>query len=221
MSDRTAALLLDLDGTLVDSEEFHRQVFRNWFAARGWALSDELLFSFTGRRADDVLSRTPGPWEHEDVAAMQAELLAEIARLPKPRMAPGASDLLTGAGLPLALVTSANTQWASRCLGDLLDRFDVVVTRDDVTFGKPHPEPYGLACRTLGVQAYGCVAVEDAPAGVASALAAGVGLVVGVLGTFDVDALGDAHVVVSSLTEVAGLLNQVRRSQSGNGAPVA
>jgi mannitol-1-/sugar-/sorbitol-6-phosphatase len=206
MSDRTAALLLDLDGTLVDSEHFHRQVFRNWFAARGWPLSDELLRAFTGRRADDVLARTPGPWAGEDIAGMQAELLAEIARLPRPELAPGASDLLTGAGVRLALVTSANTQWATKCLGTLLDRFDVVVTRDDVTRGKPHPEPYGLACRTLGVPAQACVAVEDAPAGVASAVAAGVGLVVGILGTFDADALVDAHVLVSSLSEISALL---------------
>ncbi len=96
MSDRTAALLLDLDGTLVDSEQFHRQVFRNWFAARGWSLSDELLTSFTGRRADDVLARTPGPWSGEDIAEMQSELLAEVARLPRPELARAASDLLLG-----------------------------------------------------------------------------------------------------------------------------
>jgi len=206
MSDRTAALLLDLDGTLVDSEQFHRQVFRNWFAARGWSLSDELLTSFTERRADDVLARTPGPWSGEDIAEMQSELLAEVARLPRPELARGASDLLRDARVPLALVTSANTQWATKCLGTLLARFDVVVTRDDVTLGKPHPEPYSLACRTLGVPAAACVAVEDAPAGVASAVAAGVGRVVGLAGTFDVDALAGAHVVVSSLVEVSGLL---------------
>ncbi len=83
---------------------------------------------------------------------------------------------------------------------DLLDAFAVVVTRDDVTNGKPHPEPYQLACLRLGVPAGGCVAVEDAPAGVASALAAGVGRVVGVAGTFTRQQLAEGtYVVVDGL----------------------
>ncbi|MGV8908850.1 MAG: HAD family hydrolase [Propionicimonas sp.] len=201
-----AALLLDLDGTLVDSEGFHRQVFRNWFAARGWPVSEEVLAGFTGRRADDVLANSPGPWTGQDVAVMLAELLAGMAVLPRPRLASGAADLVAAAGVPLGLVTSANTAWARTCLGDLLDAFAVVVTRDDVTHGKPHPEPYRLACERLGVAASDCVAVEDAPAGVASALAAGIGTVVAVAGTFTRDQLADAHQVVDALDAVPALL---------------
>ena len=52
--------------------------------------------------------------------------------------------------------------------------FDVVVTGDAVGHGKPHPEPYLTAARLLGVDAASCVAIEDSPAGVASAVAAGV-----------------------------------------------
>jgi len=201
-----AALLLDLDGTLVDSEGFHRQVFRNWFAARGWPVSDEVLAGFTGRRADDVLGNSPGPWAGEDVAVMLAELLAGMAALPRPQLALGAADLLAVAGVPLGLVTSANTAWARTCLGELLDVFTVVVTRDDVTHGKPHPEPYRLACEWLGVTPADCVAVEDAPAGVASALAAGIGTVVAVAGTFTRDQLVEAHQVVDALDAVPALL---------------
>ncbi len=206
MTDPTAALLLDLDGTLVDSEGFHRQVFRNWFATRGWSVTDEVLAGFTGRRADDVLANSPGPWSGEDVQLMLAELLEAMAGLPRPGLAIGAEQLLAGAGVPLALVTSANTQWARTCLGDLLDVFAVVVTRDDVTNGKPHPEPYQVACRQLGVAAAACVAVEDAPAGVASAIAAGVGRVVAVAGTFTRQQLAGAHVVVDDLDAVPALL---------------
>lgn len=200
------ALLLDLDGTLVDSEGFHRQVFRNWFAARGWPVSEDVLDGFTGRRADDVLGSSPGPWAGEDVTVMLAELLAGMAALPRPELASGAADLVAGAGIPLGLVTSANTAWARTCLGDLLDAFTVVVTRDDVTDGKPHPEPYRLACERLGVAASDCVAVEDAPAGVASAVAAGIGTVVAVAGTFTRAQLAQAHVVVDALDAVPALL---------------
>ncbi len=201
-----AALLLDLDGTLVDSEGFHRQVFRSWFAARGWAVSDELIAGFTGRRADDVLAGEPGPWAGEDVATMTAELLGHMGTLPRPALAAGAAELVAGARVPLALVTSANVGWARTCLGELLDRFDVLITRDEVGNGKPHPEPYALASRTLGVPPSACVAVEDAPAGVASAIAAGIGLVVAVTSTFTAGDLAAAHVVVGSLDEVAALL---------------
>lgn len=201
-----AALLLDLDGTLVDSEGFHRQVFRSWFAARGWPASEELLAGFTGRRADDVLATEPGPWTGEDVATMTAELLGHMGTLPRPELAAGAAELVSGAGVPLALVTSATVAWARTCLGDLLDRFDVLVTRDEVDNGKPHPEPYALASRALGVPPSACVAVEDAPAGVASALAAGIGLVVAVTSTFTAADLAAAHVLVGGLDEVAALL---------------
>ncbi|HEY3339281.1 MAG TPA: HAD family phosphatase [Propionicimonas sp.] len=206
MPERVAALLLDLDGTLVDSEGFHRQVFRNWFASRGWTATDEVLAGFTGRRADDVLAHSPGPWAGEDVQVMLGELLAAMAALPRPDLASGAEELLRGARLPLGLVTSANTDWARTCLDDLLDVFAVVVTRDDVTHGKPHPEPYQLACARLGVLARDCVAVEDAPAGVASALGAGIGTVVAVAGTFSNDDLAAAHLIVDGLDSVPGLL---------------
>ena len=173
MREPTAALLLDLDGTLVDSEGFHRQVFRNWFAARGWTVTEEVLAGFTGRRADDVLASSPGPWDGEDVQAMLAELLAAMATLPRPGLAAGAEELLAGARVPLGLVTSANTDWARTCLGDLLDAFAVVVTREDVTNGKPHPEPYLTAAAALGVEPEDCVAIEDSNTGTTSAESAG------------------------------------------------
>ena len=108
-----AALLLDLDGTLVDSEGFHRQVFRNWFAARGWPVSKEVLDGFTGRRADDVLANEPGPWAGEDVGAMLAELLAHVGELPRPRLVPGAAELVAGAGVPPRPSTMPRRQYSA------------------------------------------------------------------------------------------------------------
>ncbi|MFL6177439.1 MAG: hypothetical protein ACJ715_12380, partial [Ornithinibacter sp.] len=57
-----AALLLDLDGTLVDSEPLHRERYRAWFEQRGWPYDDEVASLFTGRRADDVFRTVEGPW---------------------------------------------------------------------------------------------------------------------------------------------------------------
>ncbi|MCB0913629.1 MAG: HAD family hydrolase, partial [Propionibacteriaceae bacterium] len=133
-------------------------------------------------------------------------LLAHVGELPRPRLVPGAAELVAGAGVPLGLVTSATRDWARTCLGDLLDRFTVVVTRAEVSRGKPDPEPYSLACRKLGVGAEDCCAVEDAPAGVASAVAAGIGLVIAVSTTFTPHQLEAAHHVVPGLPDVQLLI---------------
>lgn len=204
MSAEVAALLLDLDGTLVDSEGFHREVFRRWFAARGWPADEEQLAGFTGRRPDDVFA-DDGPWAGEDVALLVAELWDQTNALPDPELMAGARELVSASPVPLGLVTSATHAWVRRCLGDLADRFTVVVTRDDVAEGKPHPEPYARACELLAVRPAACVAVEDAPAGVASAVAAGIGRVVALAGTFAAADLAAAHLVVTGLDEVAAL----------------
>ena len=81
-----AALLLDLDGTLVDSEPLHRERYRAWFAQRGWPYDDEVAAQFTGRRADDVFRTVDGPWRGEDPEALLAEIIAlePLRRLPEP-----------------------------------------------------------------------------------------------------------------------------------------
>ncbi|WP_409484589.1 HAD family hydrolase [Arsenicicoccus dermatophilus] len=182
------ALLLDLDGTLVDSEPIHREGYRRAFTRRGWPCTDEDLAVFTGRRADDVFRTIPGPWDGLDPQALYQELVAAVPTDLTPEPLTGAVDLLDQAdrlGIPFALVTSAGRAWAEPALAALggLDRFAAVVTRDDVERGKPSPDCYQLAAHRLGVAPARCVAVEDAPAGVRAAVAAGVGRVVAVPST--------------------------------------
>ena len=82
-------------------------------------------------------------------------------------------------GFPTALATQSHREQARRVLGilGLDDEFDVVVTRDDVEHGKPDPEMHRLAARELGFEAGECLAIEDSPAGVQGALAAGMEVV--------------------------------------------
>ena len=210
---RVAALLLDLDGTLVDSEPLHRARYRAWFAHRGWPYDDGVAAQFTGRRADDVFRTVDGPWRGEDPAA----LLAEIVRLEPHRRLPepvaGATEAVAGAhaaGIPLALVTSATTRWAGQVLEPFggIGVFDVTVTRDDIATGKPDPACYALACARLGVAAGDALACEDAPDGVRSAAGAGVGVVVGVTTSFTAQLLRDAGATrtVPDLTTLPTLL---------------
>ena len=206
---RPRALLLDLDGTLMDSEGAHRAAYERFFAARGWRAPD--LSVFTGRRAEDVFATLDGPWRGHDLLALAGEAAA-VVRSEDMRRMPGARDLVERAlehGWQLALVTSAGPQWASAALGPdpglgVLEHFGAVVTAADVEVGKPDPAGYLLACERLGVEPGDCVVVEDSPAGVEAGARAGAGLVVGITTTADPDTLSaaGAGLVVGSLDAV-------------------
>jgi sugar-phosphatase len=204
------ALLLDLDGTLVDSEPINEEAYGRFFAAKDWPHPPQGLRLFTGRRAEDVFASEAGPWEGQDPQQLLTELLTHYPRDPRAQVLPGARDLIERAadgGVLLALVTSANAWWAHRCLRSPLeaaDRFSVVVTADDVVKGKPDPSGFRLACSELDVPAARVVAVEDSPAGVRAARGAGVGFVYAVASTHPAELLhaAGAHMVVANLDGV-------------------
>lgn len=202
------ALLLDLDGTLVDSEPIHRRGYADFFATRGWSVPD--LTIFTGRRAEDVFATEPGPWTGHDPLVLLAEVLTFIPDAPAEPV-PGAVALMRAArssGVALAIVTSAGPAWVARCLAELDCPVEVVVTADDVVDGKPDPAGYALACIRLGVGAETTWAVEDSPAGVVAALEAGVGVVHGVATTHSPDVLRAAgtFAVHADLTPLVALI---------------
>lgn len=193
-----SALLLDLDGTLVNSEPLHREGYRIYFAAKGWDVPD--LTIFTGRRALDVLETEPGPWTGLDPRTVLEEILRHVPD-EDPDPVAGARELVLGArasGTPVAIVTSAGPGWVERSLGSLgldVDSVDLVVTALDVSAGKPDPEGFALACARLGVDPAGAVAAEDSPAGIRAAVAAGVRRVHGIATTHDAAELRDAGAV--------------------------
>ncbi len=206
------ALLLDLDGTLVDSEPLQREGYRRFFASRGWEVPD--LSVFTGRRAEDVLPTVDGPWRGHDHAAIAREVGALVPRDVAPEPVPGAVDLVRAAvsrGVRVAIVTSAGPAWVQQAVGDglgLLDLVDVVVTADDVVDGKPHPAGYLLACERLGLDPATALAAEDSVAGVAAAVASGAGQVVGIT-TSKTEGdllLAGAHAAYADLRPVAARL---------------
>ncbi len=180
-----AGLLLDLDGTLVDSERVHQAAYREYFAGRGWQVQDEVIWEFSGRRAPDVFAALPGPWTGEDPFALTEGVLDALRQTSaRPAAVAGAARLIIAcaeAALPVAIVTSARRWWV-RAVLDLLgvDLRIPMVTAEDCSPGKPDPEPFRLGADLLGLPAEGLVAVEDSPAGIASARGAGIGHVVGV-----------------------------------------
>ncbi|MDZ5660471.1 HAD family phosphatase [Nocardioides sp. S-58] len=193
---RVSALLLDLDGTLVDSEPLHRRGYESFFAHKGWDVPD--LTIFTGRRAADVFATEPGPWAGLDPEAVLAEVLTHVPDEAAGAV-PGARELIEAAraaGVPVAIVTSAGPAWVERSLVEslslTLESVDVVVTARDVADGKPHPAGFALACERLGADPASALAAEDSPAGVRAAVAAGVRRVHGIATTHDPRVLTEA-----------------------------
>lgn len=183
-----AGLLLDLDGTLLDSEPIHRESFRLYFLSRNWTVPDDVLKQFMGRRASEVFPTLSGPWDGEDPVALTRDIIAMLPLAEaKPRPIPGAALALRSAvehSIPVAIVTSAVRPWALEALEILgaqgfLGHGLELVTAEDCAVGKPDPLPFALGGQILGIDMARSVAIEDSPAGLHSARAAGVGHLVG------------------------------------------
>ncbi len=167
-----SALLTDLDGVLVDSRSVVETAWR-WWAERVGVDPAALLPVSHGVRAVDTIVRFA---PHLDVDVEEAALVAvelELAEQLGP--VPGTDALI--AAVPRerwAVVTSGSRRLATARLEQVgLPRPEVLVAAEDVAAGKPDPEGYLAAAAALGVAAGDCLVVEDAPAGVAAAGAAG------------------------------------------------
>jgi HAD superfamily hydrolase (TIGR01509 family) len=176
-----AAVLWDMDGTLVDTEPYWIAAEHDIVEEHGGTWSEELSHQLVGKdllvAATFIRDNSAVEWSPEQIID---EMLGRVIVNVHEHMPwrPGARELLTALkaeGVPSALVTMSWRSLADAVLGELSDgTFDVVVTGDEVSHGKPHPEPYRAAARLLGVRAEDCVAIEDSPTGVRSAVAAGV-----------------------------------------------
>jgi HAD superfamily hydrolase (TIGR01509 family) len=175
------AVILDMDGTLHDTEWVYHRALKQAVAAVGFSVSDSFchsLIGIPGAECDRMLREHLGPdfpFAACDslYAAHREALLADGIRL-KPGVLE-LLDLLALRGLPAAVATSANRGAAERQLGrsGLRARLPVVVTRDDVERGKPHPDLFLEAARAIGVAPGRCLAVEDSFSGIRAAHAAG------------------------------------------------
>lgn len=192
------AILLDLDGTLVDSTDSIARCWLRW--CREYDVDPAGLAAAHGRTtADIVADLLPGPMVSAALARIDQMEIEDAVTV---RAMPGAAELL--ASIPAdrrAVVTSGSAVIAAaRMRAAGLTPPGVVVTADDVLRGKPHPEPYLLGAQRLGVEPGRCVVVEDAPSGIAAARAAGMA-VVGVVSTHEARQL-EADLVAGSPAEV-------------------
>jgi HAD superfamily hydrolase (TIGR01509 family) len=175
------AVVFDLDGLMFDTEALFFRVASEMLAARGKALTPEIAAAMIGRRAVDAgesFRRLAGL--DEPVEALMAEarerFMAEVDTAVHPT--PGLFALLArleDKGLPRAVATSSRRAYAEGLLArhGLLGHFAFVLSGEDVTRGKPDPEVYLKAAGRLGVAPASMLVLEDIPAGLAAALAAG------------------------------------------------
>jgi mannitol-1-/sugar-/sorbitol-6-phosphatase len=205
------AVLFDLDGVLIDTTPIITEAWTTWADDKGLD-ARKVLEVAHGRRSVEVIA-TVAP---ELVAETEARDLEELEekRAQKIVSIEGAADLLSG--LPpesWAVVTSAGRPLALHRMSlAALPEPKTLVSADEVTEGKPHPEGYLAAADQLGVAPEDCVVIEDAPAGIDAAHAAGM-KVIAVLTTFEADDLSDADAVVETLSHVK--VGSVERDDGG------
>lgn len=176
-----AALLYDLDGTLVDSMPLHHDAWRTWHARQGLPFDDDGFFSATaGRTNAEILAELFPGSDAAHIAALgeaKEALYREVA-LTQLQAVPGAIDMLHRAaarGLAQAVCTAAppgNIAVAYQRF-DLQRHVATTVSPDQGFRGKPHPDLFLEAARRLGVPPEACLVFEDAPLGIEAARRAG------------------------------------------------
>jgi sugar-phosphatase len=175
------ALLLDMDGTLVDSDAVVERIWRRW-AERHGLDGDEVLKVVHGRQGYASMAVLLPHRPMEQNLAENARMLAEeTADMDGVVPVPGAPEFLaslTGGGVPHALVTSADVALSTaRMAAAGLPLPRVRVTAESVGASKPHPEGFLKGAAELGVPAQECVVFEDSGAGIAAGRAAGMRVV--------------------------------------------
>ncbi|MGW2827696.1 HAD-IA family hydrolase [Streptomyces sp. NPDC001286] len=194
------ALLLDMDGTLVNSDAVVERIWRRW-AERHGLDADEVMKVVHGRQGHAsmavLLPDRPMEQNHADNARMLAEETADTDGVVE---VPGAAEFLASLnGLPHALVTSADVPLSTaRMAAAGLPLPRVRITAESVGASKPDPEGFLKGAAELGIAPADCVVFEDSAAGIAAGRAAGM-RVVGVGPRAD---FHEPDVVVRDLTQV-------------------
>jgi mannitol-1-/sugar-/sorbitol-6-phosphatase len=197
---RCTAVLFDLDGVLVDSTASVARQWRLWAAEN--ALDPDAIINIAhGRRTIEVVR----------MLMPQLDAEAEVKKIEKREaddiegvsVMPGAADLVyTLPENQWGVVTSGTAYLAtSRLLHAGLCIPRVLVSADDVAHGKPHPEPYLKGAQLLGAAAADCLVIEDAPAGVHSAHAAGM-KAISLTSTYSAADLAEADALIQSLGQI-------------------
>ena len=206
---RRLGVIFDIDGVLLDSYELHYECWRALAEEHAITLGQREFDSLFGRRGNEIVREI---WGKELTAEQVVSIHRQKQALYRERLQgnfpkmDGAIQLIDGLvakGFVLGIGSSAppeNVEMSLRGL-DRTNSFKAVVSGDEVTRGKPDPQVFLLAAQRMEVEPSSCAVIEDAPAGIAAALAAGM-TAIALAGTVPPGSLTAAHLVITSLRQV-------------------
>jgi beta-phosphoglucomutase len=180
------AFLFDLNGTMIDDMQYHITAWHQILNELGANISLERMKKECYGKNHELLERTfPGrfTWEEKDKMSYEKEIAYQKAFRPSLKLIDGLANFLQQSKLfdiKMAIGSAAIMFNIDFVLDNLSIRhyFDALVSADDVTYSKPHPETYLKCAAALQVKPEECIVFEDAPTGVAAAAIAGMQVVV-------------------------------------------
>jgi beta-phosphoglucomutase len=205
------AVVFDMNGVIVNDERFHQEAWRRYVEKHSIKLTEDdfkhFIFGRTEKEVFEYLFKkemTP-----EEVAQNSDERVDIAIELFKPHLAPtkGLIDFLQTlqtAHIKIGLATSSRKRYLNFILDGLRLRqyFQVIVTAEDITKGKPDPEIYTKTVQRLGAEPHHSIAIEDSLSGIKSAQAAGM-KVVAITTTHTAEELSIANKIVGSFVDIS------------------
>jgi len=176
------AVAFDMDGLMFDTERLAQRLWTEASATEGWNMGSEVLMSLVGQSKPSgmrLLAEAYGPgFPYEAIRTRRLAMEAAYFRDNEVPLKPGLLDLvgfLESRGIPMAVATSTQRYRVLPLFvaSGLLERFSFILCGDEVIHTKPSPEMYLKTAERLGMAPASCLVLEDSPAGIAAAHAAG------------------------------------------------